>query len=129
MNTTLETESVENLRSTLQQVVPLPKAITRLQANDDFGYITFGWYGREFLVNKSKQVFELKERKVFVTGLSMLMQTVLNGAGAPKNYVKRIISELTEVEELITTKHRVELGLNQLDLAKKRIRQLVRTRA
>lgn len=124
MNATLEAESVEDLGSFLQRSVPQPKAMSRLKVNHDFGYATFAWYGREFLVNKSKQVFELRGQKLFVTALSMLMQKVINGASANQNRVSQIIHELSHAEELIINKHRVHSGLQEIDEAKRRLREL-----
>ena len=125
MNATLDAESVENLGSFLRQAVPQPKAIHKLRVNHDFGYVTFAWYGREFLVNRLKQVFELRGQKLFVTALSMLMQKVVHGASTNQDRVSQIIHELTHAEELIVTKHRVHSGLQEIDEAKRRLRELV----
>lgn len=128
MNSTLDSEAVENLGSYLLQTVPLPSALSKMHTSHEFGYVTFAWYGREFLVNKSKKVFELRGQRVFVTGFSMLMEMVVNGAGTNKNRVKQIIQELITAEELIVGKHQLESGLQELDLAKRRLRELVPAR-
>lgn len=118
-------EPGENLISFLRQAIPNPGAISKLNFNQAAGYVTFSWFGREFLVNKSKQVFELKGQKIFITGYSMLMQSALSGPESIQNRVKRIMEALAEVEDLIRMKHRVETGLTQLNMVKRRILELV----
>ncbi|MDA1275051.1 MAG: hypothetical protein O2960_13535 [Verrucomicrobia bacterium] len=85
--------SLEALGVRIRQTVPEPNDVSELKLNHGAELVTFAWKGRHFLVRKSLEVFELKNRRIFITGSSQLMQSVLKN----QNKIQKIVPIATDM--------------------------------
>lgn len=110
--------TVSELVQYLQQTLPQPKSIKNLKPDERAGYVTFHWNGRDFVVKKSLEVFEMKNDKLFITGASILMQTALMKRNRNEKVIETVIDTLAQAEDLLSAKHQVENGLKLIAAVK-----------
>src|ERR1041384_2214248 len=119
-------QTLNELAQYIRETLPQAKTITNLQVNDQAGVITFHWQGREFLVRKSMDVLEVKGKNLFLTGASMLLQTVLLKKNKNEKVVETAIEVLQQAEDLIGSKRQVEAGLKLLTTVKGTLTKLAK---
>lgn len=104
---------MENVR----RAVPIPSSISRLEVNLASGFVDLTWQSRHFVVKPPLEVFELKGKTLFVTGVSMLIQTILTRQESVGKVVKAVNSALERVDDLFKTR-RPDAALSLLTQAK-----------
>ena len=118
--------NLDELLQFVRETVPQPKAMQQLRIKSPPGVISFLWYQREYLVNPSLQVFELKNKEVFVTGASMLMQLALMRRSRGEKIMGASVDMLHQVEEFIKSRD-IERGLALLASVKKALGSLAKS--
>lgn len=116
--------TLQELTQYIRETVPQAKAIAHLQIRESMDAVTFGWQGRDFLVKPSMQVLEMKNNNLYITGASMLLQSVLLKRDSNQKVIESILEVLYQVEDLILVKHQTEAGLKLLTNAKATMRRL-----
>ena len=120
--------NLEELATHIVQTFPSPRAITHLEQKPNWEAITFHWQGRRFVVRTSLQVLEMRRDRVFITGASMLAQSVLVTKTKQANVLESVVKTLREAEELIGNPLRVETGLKLLTAVKSSLRKLIESK-
>jgi hypothetical protein len=112
-------EALEELATYIRQTLPQPRAIQKLEMMHQLDAVRFHWQGREFLVRKNMDVLELKGGdNLYVTGTSILIQSVLMKKSKNEKVLGAIEEILKEAEEMINSKFKAEAGLKLLETAK-----------
>lgn len=84
----------------MRQILPKSKDPTELKLNMETGVVTLAWMGRRFLVRKYFEVFELRDRTIFITSASQRMQAALKQQGKNKK-VFHCHGQLQQAEALL----------------------------
>lgn len=109
---------LQELAQHIRQTLPQSKQMINLQVLQDAGLVTFGWQGREFVVRTSREVFEVRGKNLYVTGSSMLIQTVLMKTDTNEKTVAGLVDVIAQAEEMINGRRQVDHGLRLLSQAK-----------
>lgn len=117
--------TLEELAKHIIQTFPSPRAITHLEQKPTWEAITFHWQGRRFVVRTSLQVLEMRGNRVFITGASMLAQSVLVTKTKQTNVLDSVVKTLHEAEELLVNRLRMESGLKLLTIVKASLAKLL----
>lgn len=117
-------ETLEQLAQYIRETLPQPKSIVNLQAKDKTDVVTFHWQGREFLVKKSLDVLEVRSNNLYITGASMLLQSVLTKKGRNEKVIESVLDALKQAEDLISSKRQTESGLKLLGTVKSTLSKL-----
>jgi hypothetical protein len=118
-------QSLDELIQYLRQTVPQSKTITQLRPNEEAGVVTFHWQGREFLVKKSLEVMETKGKSLYLTGASMLLQSVLMRRNYNEKALEGTLPILSQIEEMVLDQRRTEAGLKLLESVKETLARLL----
>ena len=116
--------TLEELTRYVRETVPQAKTISHLRPIEEADAVTFRWRGRDFVVKRSLEVLEMKGKKLYVTGASMLMQLVLTNKSRNEKVLETIVKTLAESEAAIMERHRTEDGLRLLEMAKASLARL-----
>jgi hypothetical protein len=118
-------EALDDLVLYIRQTLPQPKAIHKLEILEKLDAVRFHWQGREFLVRKNMDVLELKGDNLYMTGTSILIQSVLMKKTKNEKVLGAIEEVLKEAEELIAHRYKVDAGLRMLQTAKAGLMKLM----
>jgi hypothetical protein len=116
--------TLEELISQIRRAVPQSDSIRDFKTDGLGQYVRFIWNGREFLVKRNFEAFELKNNNLFITGASMLIQAVLSSREKHHRVLEACIDVLTEAEEVIVKRQRLESGLQLVGKVKGTISKL-----
>lgn len=111
-------QTLAELTQYVRETVPHSKNITHLRSIADADLVAFHWQGREFAVKKSLHVMEMKGKRLYITGASMLMQLVLTNKNRNEKIIRNIVSILAECEEAIGHRRQSDTGLKLIEIAK-----------
>lgn len=117
--------TLDELTQYIRETLPQSKAILNLHPLGDAGTVSFGWHGREFVINPSLQTVEIKHDRLYITGASMLMQLALIKRNRGDKLLAVVVENLRESEEMISNPLNREKGLLLLGTVKAGLKQLV----
>jgi hypothetical protein len=115
-------QNLDELTQYIRQTLPQSKAILNLRAEEKSDVVRFTWNSREFVVKKSLEVLEVRGRNVYITGASMLLQTVLMKRDRNEKILEAVVATLSEVEGMVRTNS--ERGLALLGTVKQTLGKL-----
>ena len=115
---------LEELVQHIQKGLPLANLITRLEINHSARVVEFTWQSRHFVSTLGLEVFELKEKNLFITGASMLVRSALNSQDKNTRIVIAIADSVAKAEDLIKTR-RIEAAFELLDSVKQSIQKQI----
>ena len=93
--------NLDELAQYIRENIPQNKAISNLEVQAPLDAVTFKWNSMEFLVRKSLDVFQVKEKKIYITAASMLMQLALLNASRIDRVVGATVESLDQVQEML----------------------------
>jgi hypothetical protein len=94
-------QTLQGLAQYVRSSIPVPQAILQMRINERAAGITFIWQGVEFFVNSALYAFELRGRTLYITGLSVLLQTVLMGRKSKEKNWQLLMEQLAEAETIL----------------------------
>jgi hypothetical protein len=103
--------SLDELELHLRKALPDAKSIERLRRNDDSKFIEFTWHKRHFIVQLNLQAFELKDKTLFFTGASMLIQASLSTKNRNEKTLGTVVDALEKAEEMMRNRREQALSL------------------
>ena len=113
------------LADSIRRILPSRPPITNLQVLEEMGHVSFHWQAKDFAVDKRMHVFELKGKRLFVTASSILLQSVLQKKDKNRRVIEAVIEVLSEVQHMINSKNRVEMGVNLLRTTQSTLQKLI----
>jgi hypothetical protein len=115
-------QTLQELAEYIRKTLPQASTIANLTANDQAGVVEFGWQSRHFVVRTSLEVMEKKDKNLYITGASMLMQAAFMTRNANQKVIEGIVNTLQQVED--TVKRDQPRGLSLLQSAKQSVARL-----
>jgi hypothetical protein len=91
-------QNLSELSDYIRKNVPYPKAIMSLRVQEQAGGVVFIWQGVEFLVKQSMEAFEVRGNNIYITGLSLLLQTALRKGDQEEHRIVKVIEALSDAE-------------------------------
>ena len=116
--------NLDELAQYIRENIPQNKAISHLEVQAPLDAVTFKWNSMEFLVRKSLDVFQVKEKKIYITAASMLMQVVLQTASRIDRVLAATVESLEQAQDLMKRSD-VTKAMQMLDPVKKALAKLV----
>ena len=116
--------NLDELAQYIRENIPQNKAISNLEVQAPLDAVTFKWNSMEFLVRKSLDVFQVKEKKIYITAASMLMQVVLQTASRIDRVLAATVESLEQAQDLMKRSD-VSKAMQLLDPVKKALAKLV----
>ena len=116
--------NLDELAQYIRENIPQSKAIQHLEVQATLDAVTFKWNSTEFLVRKSLEVFQIKEKKIYITASSMLMQVVLQTASRIDRVLAATVESLDQAQDLMKRSD-VSKAMQLLDPVKKALAKLV----
>lgn len=92
------TNTLEELIQFVRRTIPQSKAIKHLAANDQAQILTFEWQSRKFAVRTSLETFEMKGKRLFITGASGLLQNLFLSKAKNATVLAEVSETLQQVE-------------------------------
>jgi hypothetical protein len=118
-------QSLPELADYIRKNLPYPKAILNLRVQDQAGGVVFIWQGVEFLVKLTLQAFEIRGNSIYVTGLSMLLQSALLRGDQDEQRLTNVLNALGDAEDLIRTKSQPTEGVRRLKAVREHLMHMV----
>jgi len=115
-------QTLQELAEYIRKTLPQASTIANLTANDQAGVVEFGWQSRHFVVRTNLEVMEKKDKNLYITGASMLMQAAFMTRNANQKVIEGIVNTLQQVED--TVKRDQPRGLSLLQSAKQSVARL-----
>lgn len=115
-------ENLEELAHYIRRTLPQSNNNMSLELNAAAGAIQCRWHTREFIVKPSLEVFELRGLSLFVTGASILLQSVLAKQRKNARVFDEVVLSILKAEELLQ-RSRTETALALLKLVKRTMRK------
>ena len=119
--------NLDELAQYIRENIPQNKSISHLEVQASLDGVTFKWNSMEFLVRKSLDVFQVKEKRIYITAASMLMQVVLTTASKIDRVLAATVESLDQAQDLMKRSD-VSKAMQLLDPVKKALAKLVPTR-
>lgn len=113
------------LADVIRRVLPARTPISNLEVKEDLGHVSFHWQDKIFAVDRHLQVFEIKGKQLFVTGSSILLQSVLRQKDKHRRVIEAVMEVLSEVQNLVDSKDRKEGGIKLLHSAQSTLQKLI----
>ena len=117
-------EKLDDLAQHVRETVPQSKAITHFEVKEPLQAVTFKWNGMEFLVRMSLEVFQVKEKRIYITAGSMLMQAALLSASRIDRVLAGSVDSLDQAMDLLK-KSEVTKAMMLVEPVKKVLQRLV----
>ena len=114
--------TLQELAEYIRKTLPQASTIANLSANEQAGVVEFAWQSRHFVVRTSLEVMEKKDKNLYITGASMLMQAAFMTRNANQKVIEGIVNTLQQVED--TVKRDQPRGLSLLQAAKQSVARL-----
>lgn len=119
-------ETCERLSQYVRHNLGSPKAIALMKVNEQYGFVSFRWYDRDFVVKRTLEVFEVKGQNLLITGASMLLQMILTKAETEGNVVEGIVNSIHQAQDLIADDRQRDSGFKLLGTVKTTLRKLAK---
>lgn len=115
---------LEELAQYVQAVVPSSKSIAKLQIKEDIGAVEFQWQGHEFIVKPTFETLELRNKKLYVTGASLLLQMVLMKRKRNGKLLESVVSAMEQSVDFLKNPLNQEKGFTLLRSVKQSLQNL-----
>ena len=93
--------NLDELAGYIREKIPEARAISGLEVQASLDAVLFKWQSMEFLVRKTLDVYQVKEKKIYVTAASMLMQLALVNASRIDRVLGATVESLDQVQEML----------------------------
>lgn len=103
----------------IRRAIPQPRIIRNLQVHEGSGYISFAWKDKEFGVKLTLDVFEIRNRRIFITGASMLLSAELKKKENNEKRFTEAAESLFQAESAFRNPEYADSGFELLELVKK----------
>lgn len=111
-------QKLQNLPNYLRKVLPDPEFISNVEIREGIQAVLFRWHGVHFLVDPTLRVLEVRDRKLYLSNLTTLLQTILTRRRKKELLFSGVIERLNEAERLIWTRPQAREGLGLVDTVK-----------
>ncbi len=115
-------QTLQELAEYIRKTLPQASTIANLSANEQAGVVEFAWQSRHFVVRTTLEVMEKKDKNLYITGASMLMQAAFMTRNGNQKVIEGIVNTLQQVED--TVKRDQMRGLSLLQSAKQSVARL-----
>ncbi|MSU04730.1 MAG: hypothetical protein EXS23_05780 [Pedosphaera sp.] len=109
----------------LRKTLPDPKFITAIEVREEIGAVMFRWHGIQFLVERSLRVLEVRERKLYISNLSTLLQAILARRMTKQLLLAGAIESLSEAEKCITIDNHPRQGVDLVEAVKRDLKKAI----
>lgn len=106
-------QTLQELTDYIRKTLPQSGAIANMNPNEQAGIVEFAWQSRKFVVKRSLEVMELKDKHLFITGASMLMQAAFMKKNSNEKVLEVVVNTLQQVEEIVRRDREKGLALLQ----------------
>ncbi len=117
--------TLSELPGYLRKTLPDPKFITEIEVRENIGAVMFRWHGIHFLVERSLRVLELRERKLYISNLSTLLQAILARRMTKQLLLAGAIESLNEAEKCITIDNHPRQGVDLVEAVKRDLKKAI----
>jgi hypothetical protein len=117
-------QMLHELANYIRSTLPLPQAILQLRINERANGVTFIWEGVEFFVSTSLKALELRGNTLYMTGLSILLESVLADRKDFARRCNQILDQLSEAETMLRSEPYSRAGAESLRDALRGVQRL-----
>ena len=114
-------ETVEGLVQFIRNTVPDADSISDLQTRPDIGAVMFRWHGTGFFVTQALDVYEVRDRYMYVTTVSTLLRTVLARRRKKESMLESTVKTLKDAEELFWAKNQPRAAVMLIETVKENL--------
>ena len=107
-------ETLADLARYVRHHLPRSLTLEAFRVDESSAAVRFSWEKKEYVVKKSLKVFEVKGRRIYVSGPSLLMHSLLTHHYKNQKVVEAIVEAIREAQRMIEGKGQTETGLQLL---------------
>lgn len=115
--------SLDRLILQIRSTIPHPEAIHDVSFQPALDGLTFIWFGNTFFAKPTLEVFEIRGRTLYVTGNSLLLQSLISFESEQVKVLEEVSSFLNRAEDILGRRYRHEDGVTVLKQAHASLRR------
>lgn len=117
--------SLDELISLIRATIPHPESIRDVRYQPVLDGLTFEWFGYKFFARNNGEVFELRGRTLYVTGNSLLLQSLIQFLSDRQIALEQLSSALNNIEGQLSKAKHHDLSQRALSQARASLTRLV----